>query len=817
MALRKLTLISMFSVVLGLVGAVIGLGGIYLYLDPQIPKAETYRHVKLETPLRIYTKDKKLIAEFGERRLIPVKLSEVPDSFIRAILDTEDKRFYQHRGIDYISLLNDSFELLQARKIRSGASTITMQLARNISFSLEQTFIRKFKEMLLALKIEQELTKDEILELYINVVPFGKRAYGAQAAALTYYGKPLNQLELAQFAMLAGIPQAPSAANPINGPDRALRRRNLVLGRMLEQSSITQQEYEQAITAPITAKLYARELDLAAPFPAEWVRSQLINKLPDLYSGGYEVFTTLESNLQKQATRALRNGLLKYDQRHGFRGPEKKQAYEENLGELTPIEIVDNALELLAKESIIGELIPAIVLKTDSEFATLIKKDGKEIRLALETMDWASPYIDVDNKGRKPKSVPDVLQKGDLVRVSEKNGAWSLAQVPRVQGALISMDPITGGILAIEGGFDFKINQYNHAIQAARQPGSGFKPFIYSAALDNGITPSTVYMDAPLVFEDENLEAQYRPDNDNKRYNGPTRLREALYRSINLVSIRVLMDISPQKALNYVQKFGFNTETFPSNTQLAIGGGTMAITPMEMAAAYSIFANGGFLVNPHIISRVTDINGAEVLSSINPIACPRDNCLKSMSLLEGNIQNSVPLNELDSIEPQKIKIAQRVIDQRNAYIMHKMLQDVIRRGTGIRARKLRRADLAGKTGTTDNAADTWFNGYSPQIVTTVWVGFPDHQPLGKNEYGSNTPLPIWIDYMAEALKDEPILDPPQPKGVITIKIDPTTGSQAVPGQENAILEYFLEEHVPPKQRNQKLKIDNGALHPVDLF
>ena len=448
-ALRKLTLISMFSVVLGLVGAVIGLGGIYLYLDPQIPKAETYRHVKLETPLRIYTKDKKLIAEFGERRLIPVKLSEVPDSFIRAILDTEDKRFYQHRGIDYISLLNDSFELLQARKIRSGASTITMQLARNISFSLEQTFIRKFKEMLLALKIEQELTKDEILELYINVVPFGKRAYGAQAAALTYYGKPLNQLELAQFAMLAGIPQAPSAANPINGPDRALRRRNLVLGRMLEQSSITQQEYEQAITAPITAKLYARELDLAAPFPAEWVRSQLINKLPDLYSGGYEVFTTLESNLQKQATRALRNGLLKYDQRHGFRGPEKKQAYEENLGELTPIEIVDNALELLAKESIIGELIPAIVLKTDSEFATLIKKDGKEIRLALETMDWASPYIDVDNKGRKPKSVPDVLQKGDLVRVSEKNGAWSLAQVPRVQGALISMDPITGRILAI--------------------------------------------------------------------------------------------------------------------------------------------------------------------------------------------------------------------------------------------------------------------------------------------------------------------------------------------------------------------------------
>ena len=797
------------------------LSGIYLYLDPQIPKADSYRHVKLETPLRIYTKDKQLMAEFGERRLIPVKLEEVPKEFISAILDTEDKRFYQHSGIDYISLINDSLELLQAREIRSGASTITMQLARNISFSLEQTFIRKFKEMLLALKIEQELTKDEILELYINVVPFGKRAYGAQAAALTYYGKSLKDLDLSQLAMLAGIPQAPSAGNPINGPQRALRRRNLVLNRMLEQTSISKKEYNEASKKPISAKLHARELDIAAPFPAEWARSQLIEKFPDLYTGGYKVFTTLDSRLQEQATKALRSGILKYDRRHGYRGHEKTVPFNLDVQNLEKEELAKKIITLLSAERTIGGLLPALVVASTPESAVLITKNGNQVVFGLDNISWASPYIDVDKKGPKPTAVSALMQPGDIVRIQATKAGWQLAQLPRVQGALVSIDSITGGILAIEGGFDFRMNQYNHATQAARQPGSGFKPFVYSAALASGVTAATVFMDAPLVFDDENLEAQYRPDNDNKRYNGPTRLREALYRSINLVSMRVLMDISPSKALDYIRQFGFNTETFPLNTQLAIGGGTMAVTPMQMASAYTVFANGGYQVEPHLIKRVLDINDAEVFAPSRPIVCPKNICAESIPA--SNIDRGEMLSEDSEIaipkssQAEAIKVATRTIDNRNAYVMHKMLQDVIRKGTGLRARVLGRSDLAGKTGTTNNAADTWFNGYSPEIATTVWVGFPDHQPLGEREYGSNTPLPIWIDYMREALKGRPEIEPEQPKGIITMKIDPDTGKLAQAGQENAILEYFLEEHLPERSPNGVRKPDRNQIAPVDLF
>ena len=821
MRAHRITSIIIPLAIMGAAFVVMALSGTYLYLDPQIPKADSYRHVKLETPLRIYTKDNQLMAEFGERRLIPVKLEEVPKEFISAILDTEDKRFYQHSGIDYISLLNDSLELLQAREIRSGASTITMQLARNISFSLEQTFIRKFKEMLLALKIEQELTKDEILELYINVVPFGKRAYGAQAAALTYYGKPLKDLDLSQLAMLAGIPQAPSAGNPINGPQRALRRRNLVLNRMLEQTSISEKEYDEASQKPISAKLHARELDIAAPFPAEWARSQLIEKFPDLYTGGYKVFTTLDSRLQEQATKALRSGILKYDQRHGYRGHEKTVPFTLDVQNLGEKELSDEVINLLSTERTIGGLLPALVVASTPHSAILITKNGQHVVLELDNISWASPYLDVDTKGPKPTAVSALMQPGDIVRIQPTKAGWQLAQLPRVQGALVSIDSKTGGILAIEGGFDFRMNQYNHATQAARQPGSGFKPFVYSAALASGLTAATVFMDAPLVFDDENLEAQYRPDNDNKKYNGPTRLREALYRSINLVSMRVLMDISPSKALNYIKQFGFNTETFPLNTQLAIGGGTMAVTPTQMASAYAVFANGGYQVEPHLINRVLDINDLEVFSPSHPIVCPKKICAESIltptterrKMLSQDSDNEIP----QSSQEEMIKIAPRVIDNRNAYVMHKMLQDVIRKGTGLRARVLRRSDLAGKTGTTNNAADTWFNGYSPEIATTVWVGFPDHQPLGEREYGSNTPLPIWIDYMREALKDLPEIEPEQPKGIITMKIDPDSGKLAQPGQENAILEYFLEENLPERSTNRVINPDRNQIAPVDLF
>jgi len=855
---RRVTLAIMWLALAGVCAAVLSLAGVYLYLDPQVPKAETYRQVKLETPLRVYTADRQLVAEFGERRLIPISLDDVPEQFVNALLDTEDKRFYEHSGIDYISLVNDVFTLLWNREITSGASTITMQLARNISFSLEQTFIRKFKEMLLALKLERELSKDEILELYINVVPFGKRAYGAQAAALTYYGKPLEELSLAQLAMLAGIPQAPTAGNPINGPERALRRRNVVLRRMLDQASITEAEYQEAVSAPISARLYQRDLDVAAPFPGEWVRSQLIDRFPDLYSGGYEVVTTLRGDLQRAAQQALRKGLRAYDERHGYRGPEQRF---DDPGS-------DDARSALAGARSYAGLRPGLVEAVSTERARVRLADDRLIELTLDDLSWARPYLDVDRRGPRPQQVGDVLAAGDLIRVEQVPGLpaaaadedeeeedveevdadagsddgpaaeptaerWRLAQLPEIQGALISLDPRSGAVLALEGGFDFSLNQFNHAVQAARQPGSGFKPFIYSAALHHGVTPASVYLDAPLVFEDENLETEYRPDNDNNRYNGPTRLREALYRSINLVSMRVLLDVGAGQVLDYVQRFGFETADFPRNTQLAVGGGTMAVTPLEMATAYAVFANGGYLIQPHIVDRVIDIDGNTVFTGRYPQVCPEPCAEAAAGGADPAAAEPSSLEELlagldgeaGAPDPATAPLqpAPRVIDERNAYIMHTMLQDVIRRGTGIRAwRALQRRDIAGKTGTTNDAADTWFNGYSDEVATTVWVGFPNYGALGSREYGSNTPLPIWIDYMRSALADRPEHSRRQPPGLVTMRIDPENGELAKARQEDTILELFLAEHAPRQDVEEALARDDPAdqdddLKAVDIF
>ena len=860
---RRITARIMWLAYVGLCGVVLTLAGIYLYLDPQIPRAESYRHVKLETPLRVYTRDGALLAEFGERRLIPIAFDQVPPLFVSALLDTEDKRFYEHSGIDYISLTNDSLglvkNLLFEESLGPGASTITMQLARNVSFGLERRFIRKFKEMLLALKIEQELTKDEILELYINVVPFGKRAYGAEAAARTYYGKSLNELTLPQLAMLAGVPQAPSAGNPINGPERALRRRNLVLYRMRDQDSITESQYRAALDAPITARVFGRDLDVAAPFPAEWVRQELIDQFPDLYTKGYEVFTTLEEPLQAAATRALRRGLINYDRLHGYRGvedhlelpvtdraddvsetePVTPERVAEQLAEaedpmlaLAELEAEEAAREdwraKLRERPIYADLMPAVVIAVEADHATAELGGGLQVELPLAVLRWARPYIDVDTRGPAPRSPDQVLTVGDVIRVQASEEGWRLAQLPDIQGALVSLDPTTGAVLALEGGFDFGLNQYNHALQAARQPGSGFKPFVYSAALHSGITPASIFMDMPLVFDDKNLESQYRPDNDNNRYNGPTRLREALYRSINLVSMRVLLKVGAGRALEYVSRFGFDTESFPRNTQLAIGGGTMAVTPLAMASAYAVFANGGYLVEPHIIDHVLDQDGEVVFDPRYPEVCKpceEEEDTEEVvveALLADEPANLEALFGLGPSAEDPVILATRVIDERNAFIMHDMLQDVIRKGTGRSARtNLQRGDLAGKTGTTNDAADTWFNGYTPDVVTTVWVGFPNHTPLGANAYGSNTPLPIWRDYMQVALDQRAESHPNQPPGIVTMKIDPATGALAAANQENALFELFLGEFAPKMTANKTFEVPKDPaqeeIDPEDLF
>ena len=810
-------------------------------MNPQVPAASTYQNYRHEAPLRIYSADGALLGEFGERRLIPVGLEDVPTDFRNALVNTEDKRFYEHSGIDYISLANDTIRLLLSPSgVRTGASTITMQLAKNVSLSLEQTFVRKFKEMLLAIKIEQELTKDEILELYINIAPFGKRAYGAQAAAYTYYGKPLDELNVAQLAMLAGIPKRPEAGNPINGPEWALRRRNLVLRRMFEQGSIDRPAYETARDAPISAAVYQREIDLPAPYVAEWARRELEDRYgTDIYHLGHEVFTTVDSAQQASAIRALRRGLIDYDRRHGYRGPEDRveldvdvealAAFEaartfagpeslaepgtgeevemETSADASPATLTDPRAPayLAAMEDIApsGDLVPAVVSHVGEKTFAALAKDGDEALVEWEGMRWARPYIDADAVGPSPMAAADVVVLGDLIRVQMFEGAWRLAQMAEIEGAIIALRPTDGAVMALSGGFDFARSQYNHALQAARQPGSGFKPFIYSAALANGVTPASIFVDAPLVFDDATLEQPYRPRNDNNKFSGPMPLRRALYRSINLVSIRVLLEVGVGATLDHIGRFGFDTRDFPRNAQLAIGGGTMAVTPISMARAYAMVANGGYAIEPHIVDHMTTQTGEIVFEPRYPEVCI--DC-EERAEDEADAETDDPVPALQAV------------DGRNTFILHSMLNDVIKRGTGRRALELDRGDLAGKTGTTNDAADTWFNGFTEDIATTVWVGFDDYRPVGRNEYGSTTPLSIWIDFMRDALAGRPEKTRAQPEGVITMKIDPATGRAAPPAQKGAVFEYFLEEFAPTEDGPGRfIRSPSEEVTPEDIF
>nr|MCS5570794.1 PBP1A family penicillin-binding protein [Pseudomonadales bacterium] len=719
-----------------------------------------------------------------------IELQDIPQYFKDALVYTEDKRFYEHGGVDWISLANDVVKLLVNSTVLTGASTITMQLPRNVAdLSREQTFVRKFKEMLLALKIEQELSKEEILELYINVVPFGKRAYGLQAAAYTYYGKSAQQLNLPQLAMLAGIPKRPEAGNPINGPTWALQRRNLVLRRMHQNRIINERQYTAAVVAPITAKVHHRDVDLDAPYPAEWIRRDLIERYGrDIYSG-FVVYTTIDAAQQATAQTAVRTHLQAYDRRHGYRGPYGRVRISANEQSLDPY------LKSFETRRPIGELEPAVVVSTSDDGVQVLRANGDTVVISREGYRWARPYIDTDSRGRTPRSAGEILDPGDLIHITAKDEQWHLAQIPNIQGALVALNPRSGAVTAMVGGFDFSRNQYNHAVQAARQPGSSFKPFVYSAALEHGITPASVYLDAPLVFEDKNLEQLYRPRNDSGEYNGPTRLREALYRSINLVSMRVLLEVGAGKVMRYVSRFGFETDTFPRNTQLAIGGGTMALTPLEMASGYAIFANGGYKITPHIVKRIEALDGSVIFEPKHPIVC---RACKS---------NTDPT-------PHS---ATRVVDERNVFIINSMLRDVIKRGTGRGALQLQRADLSGKTGTTNEAADTWFNGFHADLVTSVWVGFSNHRPIGSTEYGSTTPLPIWIDFMREALKNTPETSFAQPAGVVSAKIDPRTGRLAPPDQEDAIFEYFFNEDTPTSDARPQSNSTPSVLRPEDVF
>lgn len=795
--------------------AAIGLSsfGVYLYFSPDLPNPQELRDIELQTPLRVYSSDGKLITEFGEKKRSPLKFDEIPPLFIDALLASEDNNFFHHKGIDLKGLARASISLIKTGEKRSGGSTITMQVAKNYYLSAEKTFTRKFTEILLALKIEQELSKEEILELYINKIYLGKRAYGIEAAAQVYFGKSIKDLDLSQIAIIAGLPQAPSVANPINSPKRAEDRRNYVLTRMLNLGKISVNQYQQATQQPVIASYHGASSELTAPYIAEMVRREMIARYgEDAYTYGYRVFTTIDSSKQEAANLALQRGLINYDQEHGWRPSNRTHKLIKDNQVINWQKTFEQWQPLLEERESMGLIQPAIVSRTEDDGAFALVGHNKEVWLPFDSMQWAKPYLNVNAVGKAPNSVSDVVHPGLEVWVTETDGQWQLSQLPEVEGALVSLHPNDGAILALVGGFSTHGNQFNRAIQADRQPGSAFKPFIYSAALANGFTAATTINDAPVVFEDSSLENTWRPQNNDGKFYGPTRLRQALYRSQNLVSIRILNQVGAATTIRYITPFGFPRKKLNADLSLALGAS--AITPLELATGYAALANGGFAVKPYFISHITDEDGRVLYQAEPAIACLACEASESMP------DNTKPAELTENDTPQP-NLAPRIMDKRDHFLMISMLKDVITRGTGQRAKELKRSDLAGKTGTTNDQKDGWFAGFNPDVATVVWVGFDQNTTLGRWAFGANTALPIWVDYMVAALNgvaDHPI---EQPAGIVSVRIDPTTGLLAAPGQSNAIFEFFKEGTAPTESvvtdYSERLDNRSEASIPEQLF
>ncbi len=733
-----------------------------IYLNASLPNVEELTEAKLQIPLSVYTKDGKLISQFGEYRRSPVKLADVPQGLIDAVLATEDHRFYQHTGVDFIGLMRAAHHLLVVGGRGQGGSTITMQVARNFYLSPEKTFIRKFNEILLALKIEREFTKDQILELYLNKIYLGSRAYGVVAAAQVYYGKTLDQLTLPEMAMIAGLPQAPSRLNPINNPTGAKVRRTHVLNKMYEYGYIDKAAYDAAVNAPMTETYHGPKVEVDAPYVAEIIRQILYKQLGDkIYIEGLKAYTTIESQEQLAANNSLENGLLNYDKRHGYRGP---------IG-------LNGDLTLLKEASNVGPLKPALVTKVTADSATAILADEETITINWNGLSWARKDLGQGRVGAYPKVATDILKKDALIYVlkNKADGTYRLAQIPEVQGAIVAMDPKTGAITALAGGFDFFENNFNAATQAKRQPGSSFKPFIYAAALDNGFKTTSMINDAPLVIADTPTTL-WRPQNDDEKFFGPTSLRMGLVLSVNLVSIRLLDAIGIDTLVEYASRFGFDPKTMPRGLSLALG--TLDTTPLEMTTAYSVFANGGYKVTAHVFDYLSDEKG-----------------------------NILMKNEVAEPKP--------VISPETAYIMTDILKDVIQRGTGRGALQIGRGDLSGKTGSTNDHRDAWFVGYNADRVASVWFGFSRNRTLGKGEYGAQTALPVWVDFMREALRDKPESVLAQPKDVVFVRINRKTGNLTSGNDPDAVFEIFTADTAPNETKTNTSK--EKWVNPANLF
>jgi penicillin-binding protein 1A len=792
--LRAVVRLSLF----GLFGALWLFAGIYLYLSPNLPDVATLRDVKLQTPMRVYTREGHLIGQFGEQKRSPLPFDAIPEQFVQALLAAEDSSFFRHSGVDIAGLLRAVSELVLTGEKGSGGSTLTMQVARNYFLSLERTFMRKFNEILLAIEIERALDKREIFELYFNRVFLGHRAYGFEAASQVYYGKSIGELDLAQYAMLAGIPKAPSRNNPISGPVAGTERRNWILGRMRDLGYISQAQYSTALAQPNTAKHHGEQLSFTAHYAAEMVRQEMLDRYGvAAYNDGYQVYTTIDSKLQQVARDAVISGLLTYDDRHGYRGPERKLPAGEGEGGEDPLQAW---LDVLGQTAVIANLLPAVVTEVGDEQVAIVFADGSRDFILWENgLKQASPYISESRVAPRPGNPAEVLAVGDLIRVTlNEEDQWSLSQVPAAQAALVSLRPDDGAIISIVGGMGFELSKFNRATQARRQPGSNFKPFLYSAALESGFTAASIINDAPVVVEDISLdEGMWRPENDEGKFYGPTRLRWALTKSRNLVSIRLLQQLGVEKLLEYISRFGFDTSSFPRDLSLALG--THVMTVMDVASAYAVIANGGYRVEPYLIDRIENLDGEEIYR-----ARPLTVCRKCEQPGEAELPEELSMEQIlagNASEEPALPPAPRIMEARVNFVIDSILKDVITKGTGRRALVLKRSDIAGKTGTTNGPMDAWFSGYNADVVTSTWVGFDNYTPLGRREFGGTAALPIWIDFMREALRDSPELKRPVPPGIVSVRIDPDTGLLANPGQGNAIFEYFPEENVPGSMSN----------------
>lgn len=844
--IKSLTKLCIRLFFLGLVSAVIGITLLWLILAPSLPSVDSLREIELQVPLSIHSADGSLISTVGEQRRIPLSIDEIPERLKQAIIAAEDANFHRHPGVDWRGTLRGvaGYARYLGRRRVPGGSTITQQVARRFFLTTEFSVTRKLREIFLAFRIERELSKDEILELYMNKEFLGHRAYGVGAAAQIYYGKPVDELTLPEMAMLAGLPQRPSVVNPVSNPAAALNRRAYVLRRMHEEGFIDEPEYQDALATPDSARLHGPRIELRAPWIAEIARLQAVERFGanTAYTRGYSVITTIDSRLQRAADRAIRTGLDDYDRRHGWRGPERR--LEPEL--LEQSELVIEELRSIAP---VGDLKPAVVLRADAEQAVLLMADSREVQIDLEQIGWAREHLARDALGPRPQSVTEVLAPGDLVRVRSVGEDEVLAQIPEAQAALVALKPESGAVVALVGGLDFGASQFNRAIQSRRQPGSAFKPFVYAAALDHGYTPASLVNDAPIVFDDPSQERAWKPTNFSQRFFGPTRLREGMVQSRNLISVRLAMDIGLDETIEYATRFGFARADIPRGPSMALG--SASISPLDLAAAYATFANDGFAIKPFFVYAILDENGVEFALPQNTIACAA--CEEAQYL--ASTEATPELTRVDRDAPRRLdlgldrpresapagsndenpatglpdeqaepeihgpvqpRLAPRVLSPQTIWLLRSMMADVITSGTGRRALALGRNDLAGKTGTTNDLRDTWFAGFNDSLVATVWVGMDGNESLGRLEQGGVTALPIWVDFMRTALEGVAEKQPPVPTGIVEASIDPDTGRRVRPGTPGSIREWFPADNLPPMLEADSRQDDQMA-DPYDIF